>query len=101
VTGAAESADDRKAYRAAGQAYAAAVLDLPIKYASVRGIELNWPANRSMSWNDYRADVAMGLTGAPPQLVECLRRRLAVVDRGEVAGRIKSFCSVSISSLRS
>jgi hypothetical protein len=58
-----ERGRERDAFRAAGQEYAAAVLGLPIKHANVRGIELNWPANRSLSWDELRAEIAMGLAG--------------------------------------
>jgi hypothetical protein len=51
------------AYRAAGQAYAATVLGLPIRRVSIRGIVLDWPANRSATWDQQRAEVAMGLLG--------------------------------------
>jgi hypothetical protein len=51
------------AYRAAGQAHAAAMLGLPIKRVSVRGIVFDWPANQPASWDQQRSEVAMGLTG--------------------------------------
>jgi hypothetical protein len=54
---------ERDAFRAAGQAYAAAVLGLPIKHANVRGVELNWPANRAIGWDHSRSEVAMALAG--------------------------------------
>jgi hypothetical protein len=54
---------ERNAFRAAGQAYAAAILGLPIKHVNVRGIELNWPANRSIDCEHSRSEVAMALAG--------------------------------------
>jgi hypothetical protein len=55
---------ERDAYRAAAQAYAAAILGLPIAYVSVNGIVLGYAANDSRStWSDKRSEVALGLAG--------------------------------------
>lgn len=63
LPGGGDANGERDAFRAAGQAYTAAALGLPIKHVSVNGIVLDWPANLPPSRDQSRSELATGLGG--------------------------------------